>query len=104
MPGGRNRKKRGRRPARYKRGISRTERIRKLAAAPFVMVGIVATALALIAASGGTAYAMQREDHDSFCASCHTQPEVQYYQRCIAFSLFQFSPEHLLHRLLRPTW
>lgn len=83
MPGGRNRKKRGRRPARYRRGISRAERIRKLAAAPFVMVGIVATALALIAATGGTAYAMQREDHDSFCASCHTQPEVQYYQQSL---------------------
>lgn len=79
----RNRKNRGRHPAHRARKISNAQRIRKLAAAPFIMVGIVATALALIAATGGTAYAMQREDHDSFCASCHTQPEVQFYQQSL---------------------
>jgi len=40
-------------------------------------------ALALIAAAGlGTAATL--EDHDSFCAACHTQPESTFYARSLA--------------------
>jgi predicted CXXCH cytochrome family protein len=30
---------------------------------------------------GGGAFTMHMEDNDSFCASCHTQPEVTYVER-----------------------
>ena len=32
-------------------------------------------------AATGLAYAAHVENNDAFCASCHTQPEIQYYQR-----------------------
>jgi predicted CXXCH cytochrome family protein len=32
-------------------------------------------------AVGGGLFAAQLENHDAFCASCHTQPESAYYQR-----------------------
>ncbi len=35
------------------------------------------------APAAGLAYAAHVEDNDAFCASCHTQPETQYYQRSI---------------------
>ncbi len=49
----------------------------------YVYVGLIVGALALVAMSGTTAYALNLEDHDAFCASCHTQPESQYYQQSL---------------------
>lgn len=49
----------------------------------FIYVGLMASALVLIAMSGSTAYAINLENHDAFCASCHTQPESQYYQQSL---------------------
>ncbi len=37
--------------------------------------------LLLIFAGGGYAFASTQEENDSFCASCHTQPESTYYTR-----------------------
>ena len=48
-----------------------------------IYVSLAAGVLALIAISGTTAYALNLEDHDAFCASCHTQPESQYYQQSL---------------------
>lgn len=47
---------------------------------------IVAALLAIgvVLAGGGLASAIQVENHDAFCASCHTEPETQYYQRSLA--------------------
>jgi predicted CXXCH cytochrome family protein len=42
---------------------------------------LVAAVVGIIAAAGGTAYAVQLENQDGFCASCHTQPETNYYQQ-----------------------
>ena len=39
--------------------------------------------LAVILAAGGFAFAATQEQKDSFCASCHTQPESTYYQRSL---------------------
>jgi predicted CXXCH cytochrome family protein len=39
--------------------------------------------LALFVATGSTAYGLNLENHDDFCASCHTQPETQYYQQSL---------------------
>jgi hypothetical protein len=37
--------------------------------------------LAVILTAGGFAYAAAQESHDTFCASCHTQPESTFFQR-----------------------
>jgi nitrate/TMAO reductase-like tetraheme cytochrome c subunit len=44
-----------------------------------VLGGIVAVGV-ILAASGFT-FAATQETHDSFCASCHTQPESTFFQR-----------------------
>jgi hypothetical protein len=49
----------------------------RIAAAGALIVAVVG----IIAAAGGTAYAVQLENQDGFCASCHTQPETNYYQQ-----------------------
>ncbi len=43
-------------------------------------VGVVG----LLSAAGGTAYAIEQENQDAFCASCHTQPETKYLQQSLA--------------------
>src|SRR5512147_1485352 len=43
---------------------------------------VVFIPLSLAGLTGFTA--MQFENHDSFCASCHTQPESDYFQRAAA--------------------
>jgi len=48
-----------------------------------VIAGLVVCALAVVVVMGGTAYALQLENHDSFCASCHTEPESRYYQQSL---------------------
>lgn len=47
---------------------------------PLILAGIIAVGLALVTAAGGTAYALNLENRDAFCASCHTEPESQFYQ------------------------
>ena len=44
-----------------------------------IVGGIVV--LSLLAAGSGTAFAIQQENQDAFCASCHTEPEVTYYDQ-----------------------
>jgi predicted CXXCH cytochrome family protein len=50
------------------------------------VLGVLALAglVVAIVAISGTAFALDRENHDAFCASCHTQPEVAYYQQSVA--------------------
>jgi predicted CXXCH cytochrome family protein len=38
-------------------------------------------ALGVLFTAGGFTFAATQEQHDSFCASCHTQPESTFYQR-----------------------
>ena len=45
----------------------------------WVLVGILA--LGIFLAAGGFTFAASQETHDSFCASCHTQPESTFFQR-----------------------
>ncbi len=64
------------------RGLTGTKR--SVVAAVFAVV-----VLLIFGAAGGTAYAIQQENQDAFCASCHTEPESKYYQA----SLAQNSPD-----------
>lgn len=46
------------------------------------LAGIAVAGVILMAA--GFTFAATQEAHDSFCASCHTQPETTFYQRSTA--------------------
>jgi hypothetical protein len=46
------------------------------------IVGILSAALILLLSVGFT-YATIQERQDSFCISCHTQPETDFYQRSV---------------------
>jgi hypothetical protein len=48
----------------------------------FPIIGGLAL-VALVLAGGGFAFAATQEQHDAFCASCHTQPETTFYQRSV---------------------
>ena len=51
--------------------------------ASFVVTGLILFTFAILVATGTTAYAINLENHDQFCASCHTQPETTYYQHTL---------------------
>ncbi len=46
-----------------------------------VFGGMIGLVLAIFAGTASTAYGLNLENHDDFCASCHTQPETKYYQQ-----------------------
>ncbi len=46
-----------------------------------LIILIAVLALAALFAAGGFTFAASQEQHDSFCASCHTQPESTFYGR-----------------------
>ncbi len=48
-----------------------------------VFAGMIGLLVLIVAGSAGTAYALQLENNDVFCASCHTQPESRYYQQSL---------------------
>jgi len=52
----------------------RARRVRKLGAA-LIATGVLAAPVP----AAGIGYAAHLENHDTFCASCHTQPESRYY-------------------------
>jgi hypothetical protein len=47
-----------------------------------MLLGLVAVGIVLVA--GGFTFAASQETHDSFCASCHSEPESTFYQRAVA--------------------
>lgn len=49
-----------------------------------IWAAIAALAIGLLAATGGTVYALRLEENDAFCASCHTEPETRYYNQSAA--------------------
>ena len=49
----------------------------------FFALAAAAIVALLVLGGGGAAYALSLENHDDFCASCHTQPEVNYYTRTL---------------------
>jgi nitrate/TMAO reductase-like tetraheme cytochrome c subunit len=55
----------------------------------------LAAAFGLILVSvGGFAFAASQEENDSFCASCHTQPETTFFQRSIAAAAVDLASAH----------
>jgi len=50
----------------------------------FIPFLVAAAIVVVLLAAGGFAFGASQESHDSFCASCHTQPESTYVQRSTA--------------------
>jgi hypothetical protein len=55
---------------------------------------IVLVLVGVVAGAGGFVYAYTSEEHDSFCASCHSEPETTHYQRSIAATKVDLSSYH----------
>ncbi len=58
----------------------------------FVLLGVMV--LVAIAGAGGTLYAAHLENSDSFCISCHTEPESTFYQRAQATNSTDLASAH----------
>ena len=50
---------------------------------PWVLV-LIAAAAAILLPAAGFGFAASQEAHDSFCGSCHTEPESTYLARSVA--------------------
>lgn len=48
---------------------------------PILTVLLGLATLGVVLAAGGFTFAGSQETHDSFCASCHTEPESTFFQR-----------------------
>ncbi len=46
-----------------------------------LVTALIVVGGAFVLATGGVGVALALENQDAFCASCHTQPEVTYYQQ-----------------------
>jgi hypothetical protein len=51
---------------------------------PILPAVLIALAAAVLLTAGGFGFAATQETHDSFCASCHSQPEATFFQRSTA--------------------
>lgn len=55
---------------------------------------ILVAAVFFVMAGATLAYADHQESNDSFCASCHSQPESTYYQRSVAAQSVDLASTH----------
>ncbi len=56
----------------------------KILKSPVVRVLVIVFAVGVLLTAGGFTFAANQEEHDAFCASCHTQPETTFFQRSTA--------------------
>jgi len=66
---------------------------------PIFAVVVAVIALGVILGAGGFAFAATQEQHDSFCASCHTQPESTFYQRATAAQSTDMASFHTAQKI-----
>ncbi len=55
---------------------------------------MVAIGVAILLTVGGFSFAATQEQNDSFCASCHTQPESTFYQRSLTATPVDLASAH----------
>jgi predicted CXXCH cytochrome family protein len=60
-----------------------------------IIIPIVVAAVLLVLAGGGFAFAATQEENNSFCASCHTQPESTFFQRFQAAAPVDLASSHM---------
>ncbi len=63
-----------------------------------LIILLVVLALAAIFTAAGFTFAASQEQHDSFCASCHTQPETTFYGRSTAGTPVDLASFHTAHQ------
>lgn len=63
----------------------------KFAILPFLGIAAI---VAVLLGTGGMVFASSQEDHDSFCASCHTQPESTFFERSTASTPVDLASAH----------
>ena len=62
---------------------------------PSFLTGLFGLAgLAVVLAAGGFTFAASQESHDSFCASCHTQPETIFFERSTSANAVDLASFH----------
>jgi hypothetical protein len=66
---------------------------------PIAAVVIAIIAFGVIFSIGGFAFAASQEQHDSFCASCHTQPESTFYERSTAAQASDLASFHTAQKV-----
>ena len=62
----------------------KTTKLNRFTRKKLLLIAGLAVVTAVVMGAGGFAFAATQEQNDSFCASCHTQPESTYYERSIA--------------------
>ncbi len=72
------------------RGRSKKKKMNPLA----WIIPAAVLAFGLLLAIGGYAFASTQEENNSFCASCHTQPESTYYQRFQVTTAVDLASDH----------
>ena len=60
-----------------------------------VIIPVAIAAAILVLAGGGFAFAATQEENNSFCASCHTQPESTFFQRFQAGTAVDLASSHM---------
>jgi hypothetical protein len=66
---------------------------------PLLRVLVIAGVIGIALAVSGFTFAASQEQHDSFCASCHTIPETTFYQRSIAAKPVDMASDHTTHNV-----
>jgi len=61
-----------------------------------IVIPVAVAAIILVLAGGGFAFAATQEENNSFCASCHTQPESTFYQRFQTAAPVDLASSHML--------
>ena len=63
------------------KGPAKQEAAKRRIVVGWPIIAAAALSGGLVLAGGGMVTAIQLENHNAFCASCHTEPESQFYQR-----------------------
>jgi hypothetical protein len=61
---------------------------------PVIPVILGLLVFGVVAVVGGFGFAASQEEHDSFCSSCHSQPESTFYQRSTAGQAVDLASYH----------
>ncbi len=61
---------------------------------PAVQILLIVAGIGVLFTAGGFTFAASQETRDSFCASCHTQPESTFYQRSVGAQAVDLASMH----------
>ena len=79
-------------------GKKRYARKTKARRKPVLIIPLAVVAAILVLGGAGFAFAASQEETNSFCASCHSQPESTYYQRFRAATAVDLASDHYIKK------